>query len=349
MRPIECIGKPRFQDQFHATHQTLFILHWRDDASHRTLAQNKTPMPYLTEMVLIGGFAAAFGIFVMFAAARALPRRNPRLDVVALPPPLNDLLPCHTPDEVALTPALPLGKVPVWFYQPLDLVGAGLVFGVFFALAVTSTNTSDHAILSLAPTTLMVNIGFQFLIAGLISAWACRRVGWIAWLGLRWPAWPWVFLIAPASVGFMWVVFGGLQASGYLKWMESLGLETVQDTVKLLQQSEDPRVLALLGLAAVVAAPLCEEIVFRGYFYPVLKKYAGAWPAAISASFVFAAAHGNLTVLLPLFVFGGLLVFVYEKTGSLWAPIAVHCCFNSTTVITQFVIRYFHLTLETTT
>jgi membrane protease YdiL (CAAX protease family) len=92
-------------------------------------------------------------------------------------------------------------------------------------------------------------------------------------------------------------------------------------------------------VAAVIAAPLCEEIVFRGYFYPVLKRTAGTWAAAFSSALVFAAAHGSLTALLPLFLFGLVLVFVYEKTGSIWAPIAVHFCFNGLTVLVQMAIR----------
>ena len=144
----------------------------------------------------------------------------------------------------------------------------------------------------------------------------------------------------------MWAVFGGLQLSGYMEWMQSLGVETVQDTVKLLQQSEDPLILGLMALAAVVAAPLCEEIVFRGYFYPVMKRFAGVRPAALCSALVFASAHGNLAALLPLWIFGVVLVLVYEKTGSLWAPVAVHCCFNSATVVAQIAIRYYHLPLD---
>jgi hypothetical protein len=167
-----------------------------------------------------------------------------------------------------------------------------------------------------------------------------RRIGLVSWLGLRWTSWPWVLLLAPGSVLVMWLVFGGLQVSGYVKWMESLGLETVQDTVKLLQQSEDPQVLGLMAFAAVIAAPLCEEVVFRGYFYPVMKRFAGMPAAAACSALVFAAAHGNVTALLPLFIFGVLLVVLYEKTGSLWAPVATHFCFNSATVLVQLAVRY---------
>lgn len=155
-----------------------------------------------------------------------------------------------------------------------------------------------------------------------------------------------VLLIAPCAVLAMWAFSAGLEFSGYVKWMESLGVETMQDTVKLLQESKDPLILGLMAFAAVVAAPLCEEIVFRGYFYPVMKHYSGAWPAAICSALVFAAAHGSLTALLPLFVFGLLLVFIYERTGSLWAPVSVHFCFNGATVLVQFAARHFNIPLE---
>jgi membrane protease YdiL (CAAX protease family) len=39
-------------------------------------------------------------------------------------------------------------------------------------------------------------------------------------------------------------------------------------------------------------------------------------------------------------------VWIYEKTGSLWAPIAVHFCFNSATVIVQILDRYYHILPE---
>jgi membrane protease YdiL (CAAX protease family) len=180
----------------------------------------------------------------------------------------------------------------------------------------------------------------------LVAVLVVSRVGWDQWLGLRWRQWHWVFVIAPGAVFFMWLVFGGLQISGYVKWMESLGVETVQETVQLLQESRDPLILGLMAFAAVIAAPVCEEVVFRGFLYPVMKKFAGAWPAAICSALVFASAHGNLTALLPLFIFGGVLVFVYEKTGSIWAPIAVHFCFNGATVIVQLAAHHFNLPLE---
>jgi hypothetical protein len=68
--------------------------------------------------------------------------------------------------------------------------------------------------------------------------------------------------------------------------------------------------------------------------------------ALVCSSLVFAAAHGNLTALLPLFLFGGVLVYLYEKSGSLWLPVAAHFCFNGATVLVQLALRYHAIPLQ---
>lgn len=299
-----------------------------------------------TELVLTGSYIVALGVFATFALFRFVSSGKSRPAITEESSQSGGNSPYKPPSGLALPPpALPVGRVPVWFYRPVDLVGAGFVFLVFTGMFLLSQGEPAENMV-LTPEVLVVNIGFQFVIAGVVVILAMRRIDLNVWLGLRWPSWPWVFLIAPAGVVLMWVVFGGLQISGYVEWMESLGVETVQDTVKLLQESKDPVILGLMAAAAVIVAPLCEEVVFRGYFYPVLKRFSGAWPAAICSAIVFGAAHGQLTALLPLFIFGLLLVFIYEKTGSIWAPIAVHLCFNGATVIIQIAARHFDIPLQ---
>jgi membrane protease YdiL (CAAX protease family) len=67
--------------------------------------------------------------------------------------------------------------------------------------------------------------------------------------------------------------------------------------------------------------------------------------AGVCSALVFAAAHGSLAPLIPLFFFGCILVLAYESTGSLWAPIAMHFCFNTATVTIQVVARVFDIPL----
>lgn len=303
-----------------------------------------------TQIVIIGGLATTVVYFAATAISRVLIQKNMRM-----PPPSRaglaedaETSPYETPSStVVLPPDLPVGKVPVWFYHPLDLLGVGFILLVFGGLMIASFSAPEPTDATLNPAVMAANIAFQFVLAGMMVALVCWRVNVVTWLGLRWPNWVWVALIAPGAVLSMWLLFGVLQLSGYMKWMESLGVETVQNTVKLLQESKDPMLIGLMVIAAVIAAPICEEIVFRGYLYPVMKRFVGMWPATICSAFIFAAAHGNLTALLPLFVFGGLLVVIYEKTGSLWAPIAVHFCFNGATVVLQLAARYFNLPLDT--
>lgn len=303
-------------------------------------------MPDPTEFVIIATFSTALGIFALTATARHLLGKSPPLAPEIDPAPLDEESPYQPPATTEPPLGLPDGRVPTWFYRPLDLLGIGFIYLVFFGLVTASVRASNKAELVLDHAGLIASIAFQFISAGIVTFFVIGRIRPVDWLGLRWPGWRWIFLIAPCTVFSMWFFFGGLEASGFMDWIESLGVEAVQDTVKLLQKSTDPLILGLMAFAAVIAAPICEEIVFRGYLYSATKRFAGPWAAGICSALVFAAAHGSLAALLPLFVFGGVLAFIYQKTGSLWAPVAVHCCFNGATVLIQMVGRFYHFPLE---
>ena len=300
-------------------------------------------MPDPTEFVIAATFMTALGLFLLTATARKRFGNKPLSHSAPMDPFSAEE---GTPPPSPAPPELLRGRVPTWFYHPLDLLGIGFVFVLFFGLVMASLRASSKAELVLDAGGMLASIAFQFVSAGIVTFFVIHRIRPPEWLGLRWPAWRGVFWIAPCAVVSMWLFFGGLQVFGFMKWIESFGVEAVQDTVKLLQTSTNPAVLGLMAFAAVIAAPLCEEIVFRGYFYPAAKKFTGPWVAGICSALVFAAAHGSLGALFPLFIFGCLLVFVYEKTGSLWAPMAVHFCFNGATVLIQMIARHYHLPLD---
>lgn len=294
-----------------------------------------------THFVLTLGLALTVVLFVATSVIRLLGARETLVEVTDPTDPEGTLR------KIALPPVLPEGRVPVWFYHPLDLIGAAFVLFVFCGMLFLPPGSKPQPeAQSLKAEALIANIGFQVILASIMMCLVFWRVNISTWLGLRWKDWHWVFLIAPGSVFAMWILFSVLHYSGYMKWMESLGVETVQDTVVLLQKCQNPLILGLMAFTAMIAAPICEEVVFRGYLYPVLKRFSGPWVAGICSAFIFAAAHGNLTALPPLFILGTLLAFLYEKTGSIWAPIAVHFTFNSATVIIQMAVRYFDIPID---
>lgn len=237
-------------------------------------------------------------------------------------------------------PEIPVGKVQVWAYRSSDLIALAAIVAVFYLLAMTnSVAGQEKAKTALSAEMVMFSIGFQIFTALIVLAVVVSRVNPVKWLGLAWKQWPLVFLIAPVTVMSMWALFAGLQMAGYMDLMDKLGVEKVQETVTIFQTEKDMTVVLLLAFAAAIVAPVCEEIVFRGYLYPVAKKFAGPWMAGLCSALVFSAAHGSLPALLPLFAFGLVLAAIYEFTGSIWAPMAVHFVFNGATVVVQLLPR----------
>ncbi|MFV0415578.1 MAG: lysostaphin resistance A-like protein [Chthoniobacterales bacterium] len=89
----------------------------------------------------------------------------------------------------------------------------------------------------------------------------------------------------------------------------------------------------LIILLAIVVAPIAEELIFRGYLYGVFRKFAGRLPAILFCSILFAAIHLHLPSMFALIILAIALTLVYERTGSLWAPILMHATFNALSVL----------------
>ena len=252
-------------------------------------------------------------------------------------PPASPALPLPVPE-----PAAPLGRfrVPVSYYRLIDLPLIGLVFLVYFALTAMPGGEEVPLEKRFGPEVLVASIFFQLVLMGMVVAFVLWRVKLAEWLGLRWKMWPLAFAIAPLTVFFMWCLMGTLHISGWNGWLErSLGIDSMQEAVKLLQEAKDPLVIILMAIAAVIVAPLAEEVIFRGYLYPAAKRFCGPVGAILFSSLVFAAAHGNVVALLPLFALAVILCLLYEFTGSIWACISVHFLFNAATVSIQLLAR----------
>lgn len=109
------------------------------------------------------------------------------------------------------------------------------------------------------------------------------------------------------------------------------------DTLRQLSGGSMTGWAAVLVAIVVIAAPIVEEVMYRGLLQEGLRR-AGAtpWQAILLASVFFACAHIGVVqphALLGLFVLGLGLGWSYEKTGRLWAPIAMHMLFNAGNLI----------------
>ena len=83
-----------------------------------------------------------------------------------------------------------------------------------------------------------------------------------------------------------------------------------------------------MWIAVVIMAPIVEEITFRGFMYSRLKSGMAKWIATLVVSLVFGMVHGTIIWAMYTFVFSLCLIFILERTKSLWGCIAFHMAFN---------------------
>ena len=81
------------------------------------------------------------------------------------------------------------------------------------------------------------------------------------------------------------------------------------------------------GVLIIGGAAIGEELFFRGLIFGGLRQRLSLWPAALISAVLFGLPHlpqGDLAVVLQLSVLGVILAWAYERSGALWAPIALH-------------------------
>lgn len=99
--------------------------------------------------------------------------------------------------------------------------------------------------------------------------------------------------------------------------------------VFLEEQERSPGLIVYSIVLASLIGPILEEIFFRGFCYPVLRNKIGMQWALIITSALFALIHENTFAFWPIFVLGLALGYLYEKRGSLIAPMVLHVTHNA--------------------
>lgn len=174
---------------------------------------------------------------------------------------------------------------------------------------------------------------------GLVSLAWCglrRRGGLRGVLGGR-PS-PSQLLVAGVLGLALGVVLGVIVPPLVEQLMEALGFEIPPPQQEIRRALADPQARWLTVTSAVVAAPLGEEIAFRGVLFRALRR-AGVVLAVLVSAVVFAALHGlaepastfayMMVVLTPLAVVLALLV---ERHGHVWGAATTHAVYNAVSV-----------------
>lgn len=140
------------------------------------------------------------------------------------------------------------------------------------------------------------------------------------------PSLPGILKKLPFLYTAMFAIFflGGLLSFVICK---KFGIEYTPSVTEFIMKEKDYRVLVILGIEAVIIAPVVEEILFRGIIYNSFKRRNALFAAVIS-SFIFALFHKEIAALIPIFILGLAFALIYEKYKNLWHCILLHALHN---------------------
>ncbi len=155
------------------------------------------------------------------------------------------------------------------------------------------------------------------------------------------PSWPGPDPGGAVRAGFGWGVLAWIGASlvsaAVYYVFDALGIESDPQAAEQALATIDPW---LAVLAIVILAPIAEEIFFRGVVFNAFLREGGRRWAFIGSSALFAAIHLSLVALIPIFLLGLALAWIYDRTNNLLAPIAMHMVVNGASVIIALLVRF---------
>ena len=97
----------------------------------------------------------------------------------------------------------------------------------------------------------------------------------------------------------------------------------------------------IFALAGAVAAPVGEDVFFRGFLYNALKRKLNVPAAIVLSGLIFALVHFGPLAILVIFPMGMVLAYAYEKTQSLWITICMHATHNGLTFVLAIAFPHF--------
>lgn len=245
--------------------------------------------------------------------------------------------------ELAGAPAARAGCAPWKFWGTLIWTAAAIAgwvamqIGVFAAMLAASDSAADlEAFASHAVVISIVAIAAAPVEVGIVAlAIRLARCQFADYLALAWPR------RRDLAVGLLCLLVL-LPLADLSTYMSGRGI-VPPFVVDAYTSARDSGTLWLLGIALVIAAPLTEELVFRGFMFRGLEaSRVGAAGAVILPSAIWAAMHLQYEIffIVQIFILGLVLGWLRWRSGSTLLTIVLHAIINlSSLVQTAFLVE----------
>lgn len=132
----------------------------------------------------------------------------------------------------------------------------------------------------------------------------------------------------PASKYVYVILIGVVISLAFNHLFELVGFEDASEVYSKLEAAIDKSPYIWKFIAIAIAAPLAEELIFRGLMYKRLRRCLSVKTSMIVSAAAFGLTHGNIVQLIYAFSVGMLIAYVYEMYKNLLAPIIFHGCAN---------------------
>ena len=141
----------------------------------------------------------------------------------------------------------------------------------------------------------------------------------------------WVLACWTGGMFLVSVLFTGV----YTICVRELGIEELLPPENYGDILLDDVWLTVSFAALALWTPFTEELFFRGFVYKGFSQRFGQLKAILISAGIFSAFHvlAGPGVLIPIFVSGIALAWLYHRTGSVWPSIVVHAIQNSLALI----------------
>ena len=106
-----------------------------------------------------------------------------------------------------------------------------------------------------------------------------------------------------------------------------LGIETQGEEIMQIFTELDSAIWFVL--VGVIFAPIVEEIFFRGFLFQGFRQKYGWVKGGLLSAAVFAIGHLDPVALIPTFILGLLLAYMYHRSNSVWPGIILHFLVNA--------------------
>jgi membrane protease YdiL (CAAX protease family) len=119
----------------------------------------------------------------------------------------------------------------------------------------------------------------------------------------------------------------------------AFGIDTQGEAIfRFFDALESPAWFFFVG---AVLAPIVEEIFFRGFIFQGFRQRYGWVNSMLLSSAIFAVSHLDLVALIPTFILGCLLAYMYQRSNSVWPGVILHFLVNAFGLCAAYVATQF--------